>query len=93
MYLPTPLCYRGRMISYDDLVARLQSWRVRNGLSVTTATTAESAGTAAAQDDISAEQLEVIDDDHHRSHDFTLDSIGSDEATPIGGVPDPPRRF
>lgn len=80
------------MIPYDDLVARLQSWRARNGLPVTAA--AAAAPTLAVQDDIPAEQLEVIDDDyyHRNPNDDSLQDFGANEATPIGDVPKPPRR-
>ena len=77
------------MISYDDLVARLHSWRARQGLPVS-AVPAAPAQAAPAADVYSEEHVELLDEEHD---DLPLSSIDSDEATPIGGLPESPRRF
>lgn len=85
------------MIPYDELVARLQTWRARQGLPTSAVSTPLAPHPAsppqAVPDDIPAENLEVIDDDYfQRSHDFALEPLPADEATPIGGIPQPTRR-
>jgi len=81
------------MIPYDDLVARLQSWRARQGLPVSVSPTARAEATSAPvtpAEVLSDDHLEVIDDQHDRyGRDYALPPIESDETTPIGGLPDP----
>lgn len=75
------------MIPYDDLVARLQSWRARQGLPVSGLP--DPPGSRLAPATMVEDNLEVLEEDH--DHDLSLSTIDSDEATPIGGMPEPRR--
>lgn len=77
------------MIPYDDLVARLQSWRARQGLPVSRLPDAHAPvppEVRGAADAYPEEHLEVLEEEH--DHHLSLSSIDSDESTPIGEVPE-----
>lgn len=84
------------MIPYADLVARLQSWRARQGLPVSASPDVHASAPSpppATADEISDDHLEVIDEVQDRGDQYlSLSAMESDETTPLGGFPEPTGR-